>query len=140
MTISTSRIVGTTAACAAIAATGFVMAAPANAAVSGLTLQEQSGPGSVEGVRGVGCTYKAEVNVDADTSIVTFKVDGPGSADTETKVTPADGKASFGFKPTIRGKYSITAVQGSSTSNAVPAEVGGNGIQIDPETCLVLAP
>ncbi|AZG43841.1 hypothetical protein [Gordonia insulae] len=140
MTISRSRIFGTTAACAAIAATGFVMAAPANAAVSGLTLQEQSGYGSVEGLRGAGCTYVAKVDVAGDNSVVTFKVDGPGNADSESTVTPADGTATYPFKPAGRGTYKITAVQGGISSNTVTAEIGGNGIQIDPETCLVLAP
>ncbi|WAC55737.1 hypothetical protein [Gordonia sp. SL306] len=114
MGVSTrGRAVSAAVAFASVAAAGAVLAAPANAAISDLQIDNSALLGSVgENRYGAGCGYGVIATVNSDEP-VQFTVTGTVPA--SQSVTPQDNKAVYSWIPLLPGKYTITAKQGSST-------------------------
>ncbi|MCX2963995.1 MULTISPECIES: hypothetical protein [Gordonia] len=138
----TRRAFGAAAAFVGVGAAGMLMAAPANAAVTGVEITTPAGYGSVADRYGASCSYAVEVSVNNATpgDPVYYRVlDGedvvvPGTA---TSKVPSGNTAGFTFAPEVPGTYTLQAIQSTGTpdwtSSAVKsteAEVG-TGINLD---------
>ncbi|MEE3852580.1 hypothetical protein VZC37_19725 [Gordonia sp. LSe1-13] len=110
----TRRALGAGAAFVGVGAAGLLMAAPANAAVTGIEITTPSGYGSVADRYGSNCEYDVEASVDnASASIpVAFTVTPEGgTASSLGSEVPTGDTASTSWTPGAPGVYEITATQ-----------------------------
>jgi hypothetical protein len=123
----TRRAFSAAAAIAGVGAAGLMMAAPANADVTKISVNTPAGYGSASGVYGASCTYELEASLSTNGSPVKWYVDGELEA---TDSTPGGLSSTFDFTPPEPGAYEVTATQDdveqSTTLNVAP------GINIDP--------
>ncbi|AZG43839.1 hypothetical protein [Gordonia insulae] len=129
-----SRVAAAGIAFASVAAAGAVMAAPANAAVSDITIDNSALLGSVGEQRyGAGCGYGViatatpDSNVDFyinNNKVGTFKADG--------------GKATYPWFPVAPGKYTIVAKEGAQDPGKSTGEITvGVGVYTG-SSCIVI--
>ncbi|WP_124706819.1 hypothetical protein [Gordonia insulae] len=126
---------------------GLVMAGPASAATTKVEITTPSGYGLVQNRYGTNCSYEVAGTVDdysADAETVTITAKPPTGA-VKTLYgpqKPAAGTVTGTWKPTVRGSWTITAAQGTSTKS-VTVQVG-TGTQLPPFIlgggCLITAP
>ncbi|MFW0787610.1 hypothetical protein AAFP35_24200 [Gordonia sp. CPCC 206044] len=126
-----TRVLGAAAAFVGVGAAGLVMAAPANAAVTGVKITTSSGYGSSQGVLGSGCSYDVEVAVNnqSPSAKVYFRaLKETRAEDGTTELTPVPGsdankvpsgsKATFTFEPGSAGKFTLQATQETTEGGA----------------------
>ncbi|WAC55736.1 hypothetical protein [Gordonia sp. SL306] len=108
------RVVGAATALVGAGAAALVMAAPASAAVTSLQITTPSGYGSVADRYGVGCEYDVEVTINnaRPRSDVSYIAQGPDGKASNVGTKKASGTtATFEFKPTVPGEYTLQARQ-----------------------------
>ena len=134
--ITRLRIAGASGALIGAGALAVALAAPASAAITGVSIDTPSGYGSSKANYGTGCSYTVSATYAGDDTEVTFFAkNGSGPEEKIASVTPDPNattkKVSATWKPTAKGTYTISAKQGD-TSASVPAKatVGGRGIQL----------
>ncbi|UZF57655.1 hypothetical protein LH935_06630 [Gordonia polyisoprenivorans] len=142
------RVLGATAAIAGVGALTAVMAAPASADVTGVSITTPSGFALSSGSYGTSCSYTVSANINnaqQGAPQVDFTATKAGGSATPlgTVTFPKAGSTTVTatWKPTSKGVYTITATQ-NEVSQSVTANVTGTGIQLPAPlgggNCLVL--
>ncbi|OPX09683.1 hypothetical protein [Gordonia sp. i37] len=140
------RVLGATAAIVGAGALTAVMAAPASAGVTGVSITTPSGFALSSGSYGTSCSYTVSANINnsqASAPAVSFTVSKNGGAPVAlgTSVPASGPTVTTTWKPSSKGAYTITATQ-DGVSQSTTANVTGTGIQLPSPVgggnCLVL--
>lgn len=133
--ITRLRIAGASGALIGAGALAVALAAPASAAVTGVSIDTPSGYSSSQGNYGTGCSYTVSATYTGNTVVTFTAKNGSGSDEVIGKVTPdpesTTKKVSVTWKPTAKGAYTISASQADvAAPKPVKANVSGRGIQL----------
>ncbi len=133
--ITRLRIAGASGALIGAGALAVALAAPASAAVTGVSIVTPSGYAGSSNTYGTGCKYDVSATyANASDGPVTFTAtDASGKETKFGTVTPdpksTSNKVSATWTPTAKGSYTIAAKQDGSDPATASAKVGGRGIQ-----------
>lgn len=119
-----------------VGAAGLMMAAPASAAVTEVSITTPSGFGSVADTYGTGCEYEVAATVNdysESAADVEFEVTNNGGTtwtDLGSAATPTEATVTESWAPSDRGVYQIRARQGATAWQYTANLTVGTGFQV----------